>query len=334
MCKVDGVMDEARTVEAAALWIVGPDRSETRSQVLGLPRAGEVLISSAFGAISRGTEALVAAGKVPESEWGRMRAPFQEGSFPFPIKYGYGTVGRIVDGDEERSGELVFCLFPHQDRFVVPGDAAVPVPSGVPAERAVLGANMETALNIVWDAGVLPGDKVAVIGGGVVGLLVAFIAAQIPGTRTIVVDVNPERADVVAVLGATFATPDDLPRECDVVIHVSASEAGLADAIDAAGLEARIVEASWYGENAPRVPLGGAFHSRRLSIVGSQVGSIPAGRTARWTHRRRIEMALGLLADPRLDILFSGETRFGELALRYSAILADPATLCHRVRYD
>ncbi|MBP0614172.1 zinc-binding alcohol dehydrogenase [Jiella sp. KSK16Y-1] len=301
---------------------------------MGEPGPGEVLVAAKFGAISRGTEALVAAGAVPESEWSRMRAPFQAGEFPFPVKYGYATVGQIVGGDDARFGEWVFCLYPHQDRFVLPGEAAVRLSSDVPPERTVLAANMETALNVVWDAGILPGDDVAIIGGGVVGLLVAFIAARIPATRTTVVDVNRDRAEVAHALGLDFTTPAELPHDCDVVVHASASEAGLASAIEAAGLEARIVEASWYGQRAPNVPLGGAFHSRRLSIVGSQVGSLPAGRAVRWSHRRRLEAAMRLLADERLDRLVTGETGFGELDSRYIDILADPATLCHRIRYD
>lgn len=327
-------MAEEAESEATALWIVERNRAALRRCAIERPNRGEVTVKSAYGAISRGTEALVAAGSVPESEWQRMRAPFQEGAFPFPVKYGYGTVGRVVGGDEDRSGEWVFCLYPHQDRFVVPGEAAVPVPRAVAPERAVLAANMETALNVVWDGGILPGDRVAVIGGGVVGLLVGFLAARIPATQTVVVDVNPARAKVAGALGVGFAGPGELPRDCDVVVHASASEAGLASAIDAAGGGARIVEASWYGERAPSVPLGGAFHSRRLSIVGSQVGRVPAARAPRWSNRRRLETALGLLADQRLDALFSGETRFAELAACYGEILADPATLCHRIRYD
>ena len=331
--KAGHLTDEKLRVDATALWLVEAHRAALQDEQLQAPHPGEVVVESAFGAISRGTESLVAAGKVPESEWGRMRAPFQEGAFPFPVKYGYGTVGRIVAGDKARVGEGVFCLFPHQDRFVVPGNMAVPIPADVSLERAVLAANMETALNVVWDAEVLPGDKVAVIGGGVVGLLVASIAACIPGTQTIVVDVNGDRAGAVHALGAAFASPADLPLECDVVIHTSASEAGLVSAVAAAGFEARIVEASWYGANAPAVPLGGAFHSRRLKLIGSQVGHVPAARSVRWGLRRRMETALRLLADERFDVLFSGETRFVELASEYASILADPSTLCHRIRY-
>lgn len=317
-----------------ALWLMEKNQPELRETNLAEPQPGEVVVETLFGAISRGTEALVAAGQVPESEWCRMRAPFQEGDFPFPVKYGYAAVGRIVGGDESRRGETVFSLHPHQDRFVAPGDAAIPVPEDVPPQRAVLAANMETALNIVWDAAILPGDHVAVVGGGLVGLLVASLAAKIPATRTTVVDIDPERAPIVERLGAGFAAPDRAPENCDVVIHASASEAGLRCALAAAGFEARVVEASWYGARDVAVPLGEAFHSRRLSLVASQVGSVAAGRSARWDNRRRLETALSLLADDRLDALISGETRFGELAGRYTAILADAGTLCHLIRYD
>ncbi|MEF2552518.1 zinc-binding alcohol dehydrogenase [Aurantimonas sp. A2-1-M11] len=322
------------TTKCRAFWLEGPDQPALRSQELGPLAPGMVEIASRFGAISRGTEALVAAGRVPASEHERMRAPFQDGDFPFPVQYGYATVGEVVAGPGERLGETVFCLYPHQDRFQLPAGMAVPVPGSLPAERAVLAANMETALNVVWDARIAPGDRVAVVGSGLVGLLVAWLAAGIPGTDTCLVDLNPERASIARALGCRFAAPADIPHDCDVVIHASASAAGLATAIDAAGFEARIVELSWYGDRPVSVPLGGAFHSRRLQIVGSQVGHVPPERRARWSLGRRLAAALALLDDPRLDGLVSGETRFTDLPGRYAGILADPATLCHRVRYD
>ncbi|MEH6720311.1 MAG: zinc-binding alcohol dehydrogenase [Aurantimonas endophytica] len=322
------------TTLCRAFWLEAEGRAALRETSLTAPAEGEILVASRFGAISRGTEALVAAGKVPEGEYGRMRAPFQEGDFPFPVKYGYAVVGAIVEGPAERIGETVFCLYPHQDRFTVPAEAAVPVPRDVPAERAVLAANMETALNIVWDAKIGPGDRVAVVGGGLVGMLVGSLAARIPACDVTVVDSNAGRAEIAAALGCGFAAPEDAPTECDVVVHASASEAGLATALGCAGFEARIVEASWYGDRTVAVPLGGAFHSQRLSIVASQVGQLPPERRARWDYRRRLTTALDLLADPRLDILISGETRFADLAGAYAGILSDPATLCHRIRYD
>ncbi len=315
---------------ARALWLTGPGMAELRETGLG---TGTVEIRMLYSGISRGTEALVAAGRVPEGERERMRCPLQEGDFPFPVKYGYSAVGAVVAGSADFRGRLVFVLHPHQDRFRVEPAMVVPLPGEVPPERAILAANMETALNIVWDGGIAPGDRVAVVGAGVVGVLVGCLAARMPGTEVWLVDVNPERAALAEGLGCRFAMPAAAPAECDVVVHASASAAGLATAIGCAGLEARVVEASWYGEGVVPVPLGGAFHSRRIRLVSSQVGRLPAERAARWSHRRRLETALGLLAEPALESLVSGETAFEALPGTYGAILADPATLCHRVRY-
>lgn len=319
-----------------ALWLIEKNRVEMRETALAPLRENEVRIRSLFGAISRGTEALVAKGAVPPGEYETMRAPLQEGHFPFPVKYGYAVVGTIEEGPAERIGETVFCLHPHQDVFHAPVTMATPVPLDVPPSRAVLAANMETALNGVWDAGILPGDKVAVVGGGLVGLLVAFLSAKIPGTEVTVVDVNGDRSAMAETFGCRFATPDiarAMAGGSDVVIHTSASASGLATAIALAGFEARIVEMSWYGDRMPEVPLGGRFHSQRLSIVGSQVGQVPPARRARWSFARRMKTALSLLSDDCLDELISGETVFEGLVEDYPAILADAGTLCHRIRY-
>lgn len=321
---------------AKALWIVGRERAELRlAELLGDLGGDMVEVEALFSGISRGTERLVFSGKVPASEHERMRCPFQDGDFPFPVKYGYASVGRVVGGPAELAGRIVFALFPHQDRYPIPAELAHVLPDGLPPERAVLAANMETALNILWDSGAGPGDRVAVVGAGVVGLLAACLAGRLPGAEVTVVDINQNRAAMAERLGAAFALPEAAPADCDVVIHASASAAGLKTAIAAAGTEARIVEASWYGETAVEVGLGGAFHSRRLQLVSSQVGMIPAARRARWDFSRRLGTALKLLAgDDRLDALISGESAFAALDENYGRILADPATLCHRIRYD
>jgi threonine dehydrogenase-like Zn-dependent dehydrogenase len=317
---------------ARALWIAAAGTAELREEEVAA-RPGEVVVEARFSGISRGTEGLVWRGGVPKAERGRMRAPLQGGGFPFPVKYGYAAVGRVVEGSTELVGREVFVLHPHQDRFAAPAEMAVPLPRGVPPGRAVLGANMETALNVVWDAGALPADRIAVVGAGVVGALVGWLCARLPGAEVTLVDVNPDRAAVAAALGCGFALPDAAPADCDLVVHASATGAGLATALGAAGLEATVVEASWYGDRPPTVGLGGAFHSRRLRLVSSQVGLVPTGRRARWTNRRRLEAALGLLADPALDVLIDGETAFEDLPARYGAILDRPGTLCHRVYY-
>ncbi|HUG60509.1 MAG TPA: zinc-binding alcohol dehydrogenase [Methylomirabilota bacterium] len=320
-------------LDATALWIEGPGRAALRAERLPPAGPGEVRIAMLFSAISRGTEKLVFQGRVPPSEHRRMRCPFQEGDFPGPVKYGYAAVGRVEQGPPDLAGRIVFALAPHASAAVLPAAAVVPLPEGVPPRRAALAANMETALNVVWDARIQPGDRVAVFGAGLVGLLVARLAAAIPATAVTISDVDPAKAAVAATLGLPFTAADASQSECDVAINASASQDGLAAALAAAGDEATVVEASWYGEATVSVPLGGPFHSRRLRLVSSQVGMVPPDRRVRWTHRRRLETALALLADPALDALITGETPFAEAAERYAGILADPATLAHIFRY-
>jgi threonine dehydrogenase-like Zn-dependent dehydrogenase len=292
-------------------------------------------VRALYGALSRGTERLVFFGRIPASEHERMRAPLMAGAFPFPVKYGYINVGRVDSGPRDLVGRTVFTLYPHQDLFTVPADAVIPVPSNVPPTRAVLAANMETSLNALWDAAPGPADRIAVIGAGVVGALVARLCARIPGTQVTLVDIEPARAELARALGLGFALPDAAPVECDLVIHASASAAGLATALRLAGMEATVVELSWYGAGEIPVPLGGAFHSQRLRILSSQVGSVATSRRARWDHRRRRAAALALLDDPALDVLIAPAISFNDMPARLPDILG-PTTgvLCQLVRYD
>lgn len=316
-----------------ALWFEETGRCGLRDEPLPPEREGDVLVRTLYSGISRGTESLIFHGQVPESEYQRMRAPHQAGQFPFPVKYGYAAVGVVEEGPEAAIGRLVFCLHPHQDRFRVPAPAVHPLPQSLPPQRAVLAANMETALNIIWDGGIQPGDRVAVFGAGVVGLLVAWLASRIAGAEVMISDIEPERAEIARALGLHFVLPDAMQNDCDVLINASASSAALAKALSHAGFEARIVEASWYGEKHVELPLGGAFHAKRLSIVSSQVGALPPGQRARWDTHRRMAKALELLDDDRLDHLISGETPFETMARDYPGIIRSSATLCHRIRY-
>ncbi|BCB18737.1 zinc-binding alcohol dehydrogenase [Bosea sp. ANAM02] len=283
------------------------------------------MLTTLWSGVSRGTERLVCEGRVPCSEHQRMRAPFQEGDFPFPVKYGYCAVGRVEAGPPDLLGRIAFCLHPHQDRFIAPRDRLVLVPDAVPARRAILSANMETALNAHWDAGSGPADRIVIVGGGVLGQLVAWLAARLPGADVTLVDVEPSRARLAAALGFNFALPDAAPRDADIVFHASATAAGLETAIAAAGTEARIVELSWFGEGAVPAALGGAFHARRLQLISSQVGLVSASRRARWDYARRAKAAMALLADDRLDALITDEIPFRDLAERLPGLLAPGA---------
>ena len=315
---------------AKALWYVGDGRAELREEVVGPPGSGEVRVRALYGAISRGTERLVASGRVPASEYERMRAPLMAGAFPFPVKYGYATVGRV----EEEVGQVVFVLHPHQDEFTIPATMAVPVPKAVPPTRAVLAANMDTALNGLWDGLPGPADRIAVVGGGIVGLLIARLCARMPGTEVTLVDIVPERGALARALGADFATPGEAPRDCDLVFHASANAKGLTTALALAGDEATIVELSWYGAGEVAVPLGEAFHSRRLRLIASQVGNVAPSHRSRWTHGRRLAAALALLDDPALDLLLAPAIDFAELPGRIPALLAPTGDArCPLIRY-
>jgi len=287
-----------------------------------------------FSGVSRGTEALVYQGRVPISEYERMRAPFQVGAFPAPVKYGYANVGTVERGPGEWEGRRVFTLYPHQTCFVVPATAAFLVPDDVPPERAVLAANVETAINGLWDARPHVGDRVTVVGAGTVGCLVAWIAGRIAGCDVELVDVNPQRAAIARALGVRFAEPATATGGADVVVHASGSASGLALSLRVAAFEATIVEMSWYGDGAVPVALGEEFHARRLTVKSSQVGSVAATQRARWDTRRRMRLALSLLADPVLDVLITGESEFSLLPVVMAQLATVPGnTLCHRIRY-
>jgi 2-desacetyl-2-hydroxyethyl bacteriochlorophyllide A dehydrogenase len=310
---------------ARALWYVAPGRAELREVTVPTAGAGDVSVRMLYSGISRGTERLVFEGRVPASEFARMRMPTQEGEFPFPVKYGYVAVGQVEAGPDNLKGRTVFSLHPHQDRFVVPAEAVTPIPANVPARRAVLAANLETALNILWDGEATPDQRIAVVGGGLVGLLSAALAARLPGTKVTLVDKEASRAALAEKLGAAFASPEAAPGDFDLVIHTSASESGLRLALDIAGFEANVVEASWYGDRMVAVPLGGAFHSQRLRLISSQVGSVAPSRRGSFTHRQRMEEALRLLADDRFDILLGEEIPFAELPQHLPRLLAPDA---------
>lgn len=317
-----------------ALWYVAPGRAELRPASVGEPAAGEVRVRALFGAISRGTERLVFRGAVPPSQYDRMRGPHMAGGFPFPVKYGYAAVGRVEAGPAALKERIVFALHPHQNLFTVAADDVAVLPEQVPPPRAVLAANMETALNAVWDAAPGPADRIAVVGGGVVGLLVARLCTRLPGAEVTVIDVAPARADLARALGARFAEPATAPEDCDAVFHASATPAGLATALRIAGQEATVTELSWYGAGAVSAPLGQAFHSRRLRLVSSQVGEVAPSHRPRWSRARRLAAALDLLADPALDSLLAPATRFADLPACLADILGGEDARCPLIRYS
>ena len=325
---------KAMSREARAFWVAEPGRGEIRTEVLPDPAVGEVVVRALYSGISRGTEALVFSGRVPQSEWARMRAPFQAGEFPAPVKYGYSLAGIVEHGPPELVGRQVFVLHPHQTRFVVPATAAHVLPVDVPPSRAVLAANLETALNGIWDARPHVGDRITVIGAGTVGMLTAWLASRLPECAVQLVDINPQRAVVARAMGVPFSTPQAAAGDADVVIHASGSPSGLELALNLAATEATIVEMSWFGDQVVSLPLGGAFHSKRLTLASSQVGRLAPAQRARWDYRRRLQLALGMLRDPVLDAMITGDSPFAMLPEVMAGLAQSPGeALCHRICY-
>ena len=320
--------------DARAFWIRSPGKGEIRDLVLPEPGPGEAVVRTLYSGVSRGTEAIVFRGGVPPNQHAIMRAPFQDGTFPGPVKYGYLNVGVVEQGPPELAGRTVFCLYPHQTRYVVPASAVSVVPDDVPPGRAGLAGTEETAVNALWDAAPLVGDRIAVVGAGMVGCSVAGVLAGFPGGRVQLVDTDPSRAAVAEALGVEFAPPERAAGGCDLVVHASATEAGLARSLELLAPEGQVVELSWYGDRRVGVPLGEFFHSRRLTIRGSQVGAVPPSRRAGRTFADRLALALRLLANPAFDSLITGESPFAELPELMPRLAGgELPALCHRIVY-
>ena len=320
--------------DALAFWLREPGVGEIRAVQIPEPSPGDVFVRTLRSGISRGTEALVFRGGVPASQYATMRAPFQDGDFPGPVKYGYLNVGVVERGPAELSGRTVFCLYPHQTAYVVPAHSVVVVPDEVPPSRAVLAGTVETAINALWDAGPLLGDRIAVVGAGMVGCCVARLLIQIPGVRVTLVDIDAARADVADALGVDFGQPDDAGHGRDLVIHTSATSAGLQLSLDLLAPEGTVIDLSWYGDAEVNLSLGGAFHSGRLSIRASQVGAISSARRGRRTHAERMALALDLLRDPAFDALITGVSAFDDLPDVMARLTnGSLPALCHTISY-
>jgi hypothetical protein len=317
-----------------AYWTMAPRHGVLRTEPARVPGENEALVRSICSGISRGTEMLVHAGYVPPEVAESMRAPFQAGNLPGPVKYGYLSIGLVEEGPADLKDRRVFCLHPHQDRYVVPIGALTPVPDEVPSDRAVLAGTVETGINALWDAAPRIGDRVAVVGAGMVGGIIAALLRTFPLDRLQLVDVNPAKSALADALQVELVHPDGAAGENDLVFHCSATESGLARSLQLLGEEAELIELSWYGINQPRVPLGAAFHSRRLTIKASQVGAVAAARRARRTTGDRLALAMRLLKDPIFDTFITGHAPFGALPQTMESIFnGDTDTLCQVIDY-
>lgn len=321
-------------VHATAYWTTAREQGELRSEEIEGPGPGDALVRALYSGISKGTEMVVHRGAVPPRVAEEMRAPHQEGNFPGPVKFGYLSVGVVEEGPEGWKGQRVFCLNPHQDRYVVPVKELTRIPDNVPSQRAVLTGTVETAVNALWEAGPRLGDRVAVVGAGLVGGMVATLLRTFPLQRLQLVDLDPDRKKLADTLNVDFTHPDDALADCDIVFHCSASQEGLERSLQLVGDEGDVIEMSWYANREVTLPLGEDFHARRLSIRASQVGVVARARRHRRTNADRLDLAVSLLSDPVFDAFLTGSSPFEELpdvvqGLAHGKLDA----LCHVIEY-
>lgn len=293
-------------------WTEAAHTGALREVPVPQPAPGELLIETLHSGISRGTESLVHRGEVPAAITELMQAPFQLGALPFPVSHGYLNVGVVRQGRSELIGQTVFTLAGHREHVVVPEAAAHVLPEGCPPQRALFAGIGEVGLNGLWEGPVMIGDRVAVVGGGLIGLTTALLASKMALQRLQVVEVDAERRTFIRDLGLDAVAPEQADLDNDVVLHSSSSSAGLATSLRLAGDDAVIVEQSWYGTGDQQVPLGADFHARRLRIVATQVGQVPGPRRMRRTRGQRLATALSML-DSRFDRLISGRSPLAQL---------------------
>ncbi|MDR6688949.1 threonine dehydrogenase-like Zn-dependent dehydrogenase [Arthrobacter sp. 1088] len=319
--------------EAQAYWVTESGHGELRPEAIPTPGPKEALVRTLYSGVSRGTERVVHEGRVPERVADLMHAPHQEGDFPGPVKYGYLSVGVVEQGPDNWTGKTVFSLHPHQDFYVVPTSQLTAIPEGVPARRAVLTGIVEVAINALWEAGPRLGDRVAVVGGGLVGGVLATILRKYPLGRLQLVDADADKRSLAEKLNIDFALPDEAENDCDIVFHCSASNEGLKLSLQLAGDDSDVIELSWFADKEVSLPLGEDFHARRLTIRSSQVGAVALPRRHRRTNAQRLQLAAATLKDPLFDAFLSSECQFQNLPITLVKLFEKPGGFCHVVAY-
>lgn len=310
-------------MQSKSLWFKNQFHAVMETEMLPvLPpnkKKNSCLIKTLFTAISPGTEYLVYSGGVPKKLYVEMRCPYMGGDFSFPIKYGYSLVGQVLDGPTSLKGKLIHTLHPHQDYARISAEDVYVIPDGISPQRATLASNMETALNAIWDSGVNIGDKVLIVGFGIIGSLIARILSFIPQVEVDVLDVQPAKITLIEQLGFSIYK-EEKEKKYDLAFHTSGSGPGLQTSINNVGLEGKIIETSWYGDKEVNLCLGETFHSQRKLIISSQVSHLPACKSARWDYKRRKEVVFQLLLHPEFDAHITHTIAFHNLPKLFQSL--------------
>ncbi|WP_298982402.1 zinc-dependent alcohol dehydrogenase [Caldilinea sp.] len=308
-----------------------PGKVVVRAEPIPQPQPGELLVQTLVSAISAGTELLFLRGEVPANMEVDSAIPALNGAVRYPLRYGYACVGRVIEAGEEQDrgwlGCTVFAFHPHASHFVASTAQILPVPDDLTPHRAALLPNMETAVNLVMDGQPGIGERVAVIGLGVVGLLTIALLARFPLERLLAVDPLPQRRGLATALGAHAAlAPEELTERSgyDLVYEVSGSPIALNTALALTGFAGRIVIGSWYGVKQAPLDLGGAFHRSRIRLLASQVSTIDPRWSGRWNKKRRIDLAWAMLRAVEIERLITHRLPVEEAPTAYRLLEQEP----------
>ena len=325
---------------AISVWFTSPRTVELRASSVAVPARGEVRIQTLFSGISHGSEMTVYRGDVPASLSLDATLPTLQGTFEFPVKYGYASVGRVIDFGADVTGvlegDLVFAFNPHETCYTVPAGVVIKLPRELNPRIGIFTANVETALNALLDATPRLGERVLVIGQGVVGLLITQLVRRAGASLVITSDLHESRRQLSQLAGADVTLDPSTERitervhaltggvGADVVIEASGEPRVLDEAIGAAAQEGRVVIVSWYGTKRADLGLGSDFHRKRLMLKSSQVSNLDPSLAPRWTIARRRELAVGYLSELLLDKLITRVLPFERAAEAYRIIDEQP----------
>ena len=319
-------------MKSQSLWLIKKNKPKILSKDIYYKKNNKtVLVKTLYSGISKGTENLVARGKIHKSQFKIMRCPFQDGNFSFPIKYGYINIGEIIDGPISLTGKKIFTLFPHQTVFEI-STKNINLIKNKNAKKYLLTANMETAVNIFWDSQAKKNDRILIVGLGSVGLLTAYFF-KLKGYKNLYVsDVNLSKKSIAKKLNLNFIHYNKI-NNLDCIINTTSNYDVLNNSFTKLNLDGKIIEASWYGEKVGKLNLGNEFHSKRLRIISSQVSNIPLHMQKKHNYRSRLKIAINALNDDKLLLLINSVSKFENLEKNYISILKDKNIIIHAIKY-
>ena len=320
-------------METYSLWLENKNKPKIKKKLLRPSnKPNTLIIKTLYSGISKGTEKLVSSGFVGKDQYKIMKSPFQEGTFSFPIKYGYINVGKVINGPKKLLHKNTFALYPHQDLFEINSKEVQILNESNNPKKYLLTANMETAINIFWDTQASNKDKIVIVGMGSVGILTAYYFKLQNYKNVFICDSNLKKKKFATLLGLNFKDFKSI-KDIDVVINTTSNYQIINKSFNKLNLEGKIVEASWYGNKKGIINLGGNFHSKRLKLISTQVSNIPKYLSNKHNYKSRLKLAIKALSSNKLLKLVNTESHFNNLEEDYVSIINNPDSIMHAIKY-